>query len=303
MIKNFIPLTIALLFTGCVDDVAFQHQSSLETRSRGVALLDSGSSAQVGMIGNTCQVDVETGMIGSDFDIAVGEDDQVKDSFTRSTLVVGSSGNNIFKLSNDWAGTTTTIYVDNVQDALFTQDGVVAIIQDRDCALSWFDTAGDLVSSSLVPCNPESFTVDRSNGTAYISTGTSLVIASPGDTVTLDGSHDISAFDLDLGILYVAQKNSNTVSALNVDGTILWTTDLDLPIVSLDDMGVAGSVALMTGGDTFGDIIVLDGATGEQKSHFATPGVAEEIKVSQNGQTLAAILDDQIHFYKLISLQ
>jgi hypothetical protein len=68
-------------------------------------------------------------------------------------------------------------------------------------------------------------------------------------------------------------------------------------------MGVAGSVALMTGGDTFGDIIVLDGATGYHKSSFATPGIAEEIKVSQNGQTLAAILDDQIHFYKLISLQ
>jgi hypothetical protein len=241
-------------------------------------------------------------MIGADFDVAIGEEDKVLDSNENSTLVIGNSGNNIFILNNDWNGTTTTTYVDNVQDALFFQDGLVAIVQNNDCSINWFNNTGDLDSHSIIPCDQESFVVDSSS-TAYISTGSELIIASPENTFLVESDSNLSAFDSTQNILYVAQRNNNIVSALNPEGILIWTTTLNLPVVSLDDMGVEGAVAIMTGGDTLGEIIILDGATGHSKSSFPTPGVAEEIKVSQNGQTLAAILDDQIHFYKLISLQ
>src|SRR5690349_1715420 len=66
-----------LVATGCSTggDYSFEHQSTLETRARGFGIHDDGTSAQVGMGGNTCEVETASAMIGNDYDVAVSEDD------------------------------------------------------------------------------------------------------------------------------------------------------------------------------------------------------------------------------------
>ena len=50
--------------------------------------------------------------------------------------------------------------------------------------------------------------------------------------------------------------------------------------------------------DGSGNVVVLDGHTGELRTETSTPSAAK-IQVSDNGEVMAAILPDTVHFYDI----
>jgi hypothetical protein len=290
MLKN---IFIALLLSGCtVDKVEFAHQSTLETRSRGVAIHHSGNFAQIGMIGNVCEIQTSTGFIGSDLDMVVGEEDKVEDTFDSLTLVTGTSGNQLYILDRS---NYSSYFVDaeNVDHARFFNDGIVTL---GDCNVTWISTETER-SSVEVPCG-ETLTVDTTTGTAYITASSGLVIATPDGVETAEVLGSLLAFDSLLGILYVGEDGGSTVSGLQ-NGIQIWSTQLDQPISSLDDMGERGMVAVMIGDSDSGGVVTLDGLSGEVISVFETPSTADNITVSGDGSVIGITLPDEVHFYSI----
>ena len=96
-----LALATALALTvGCTaDDGVFQHQATLYSASRGVAIQDD-VNAQAGMMGNTCQVGVASGTVGDDQDVAL-DDDSVEDTLDGVVLVLGTDGLHLYS-PGDW---------------------------------------------------------------------------------------------------------------------------------------------------------------------------------------------------------
>lgn len=283
---------MTILLSGCtIDQVEFAHQSTVETRARGVGLHHSGSFAQIGMLDNTCDIQTSTGFIGSDFDLVVGEEDKVEDTFGSLALVTGTSGQELYILDRE---DYSSYFVDavSVDQARFYNDGVVIL---SNCNLTWMATQEDQISVG-VPCG-EGFAVDPNTGAAYLGTPDGLVVASPNDIQTTGVPGTLIAYDSTLGMVYTATSGDNTVIGVR-EGAQVWSTDLDQPISSLDGMGERGMVAVMIGDSDSGAIVTLDGLTGSISTIFQTPSTANNIDVSGNGSVIAITLDDEVHFYK-----
>ena len=158
------------------------------------------------MLDNTCDIQTSTGFIGSDFDVVVGEEDKVEDTFGSLALVTGTSGRELYILDRE---NYSNYFVDTVQvdQARFYNDGVVIL---SDCNLTWMSTQEEQ-SSIEVPCG-EGFSVDPSTGTAYLGTSSGLVIVSPDAIQTTDVLGTLIAYDPLLDVVYVASPGGNTVS-------------------------------------------------------------------------------------------
>jgi hypothetical protein len=292
-------LSLALLVAaGCTSNqVSFEHKSQVQTRAKGVALLDTDDSAQVGMSGNTCEVTTSSGMIGSDYDVAVGEDDNVQDALGTDTLVIGQSG--VYVVSQGFFGPGSPVVdMNDVVTARFSDDGVVV---GRDTSTGFqIDWAGGITDGSSAQIGPDAnlggMSVDRGTGTAYIPTDSGLAIADANTGVTVtEVEADITAWDTAADCLYVATTGSSEVRAIEFDGTLRWATDVGGPVTSIDDM--AGAAAVMVGDDNAGVLVVLDGVTGESTSQFDTPSAANRVVVGNGGHSMAMVLDDVVHFF------
>lgn len=290
MLKNII---IAILLSGCtLDEVEFAHRSTLETRARGVGLHHSGAFAQVGMIGNTCEIQTSTGFIGTDLDVVAGEEDKVEDTFDSLALVTGTSGNQLYVLDRS-NYSSYFIDSDNVDQARFYNDGVVVL---DDCNLTWISTEEERVSSEI-PCG-ETLTVDHLTGTAFVATTAGLVTATPDGSDVVEVSGSLLAFDSSLGVLYVGELGESIVSGIQ-NGQVIWSTDLGQPTSSLDDMGIKGMAAVMVGDLESGGVVTVAGLSGEIVSVFETPSTADSITVSGDGSVIAITLPDEVHFYTI----
>lgn len=300
--------SLALLAaTGCTSggDVSFEHRSSLETRARGFGIHDDGSSAQVGMAGNTCEVETASGMIGMDYDVAVAEEDDVQDTVGTDTIVIGQSGTGIFTLDrNEFFDSylpTPTVDVTDVTEARFTETGIVAVRdQAGGLTVDWYEN-GATVDSQNVPADVSTggMTVDRATGTVYLPSDSGVVVVTPNGVDTTGEAGDLAAWDATAQVLYVATVGDSVLSGLEADGTVRFSTDLGSPISAVDDMGSMGAAAVMVGTNTSGAIVTVDGVTGEIRSEFATPSTADEIQVNASASVLAVRLADELHFYSI----
>jgi len=290
---------VLMAAAGCTssNQVTFEHRSEVDTRARGVALLEDNESAQVGMSGNTCEVATESGMIGSDYDVAVGEDDNVQDAMGTSTLVVGQGG--VYQVDQGfWGPGSALVDMSGVVTARFSDAGVVVGRDSVDGpAIDWFEGGVRTYTTSVDDSAQLSgFTVDRATGITFVPTGDDLVIADPANGVSSAGTAaDMASWDPVANVLYVAQLGSSEVRGLEADGTLRWAADVGGPVGSLDDMN--GSVAVMVGDESWGQIVVLDGQTGDTVGDIETPSTAKQILAGDGGKTLAVVLDSRVHFF------
>lgn len=294
--RGYLVGVVLLATVGCTSQqVELRHASTLETRVRGVGMMDDGQSADVGMAGNTCRFDIGAAVIGADADVAQGEEDVVHDAFGESSLVVGTAG--VFVVDpGGFAGTTPVIPSGEITTGRFVADGITTVRANREIAWSADGASVELPDGELV--QTEGFTVDRSTGTAFAATGTSLFSVTPAGVTELGGAADLAAFDAASGALYVASAGESEVSALEVDGTPRWSLDVGGAVTALDDMGDGASVAAMVEApEGHGRLLVLDGATGEIKMDYPTPSAAPGIVVSPNGRSMAVILRNEVHFF------
>jgi hypothetical protein len=288
MIRGII---LSLLLFGCAvtDDVGLTHRSTVATRTQGFELHYSGEIAQLGMLENTCQVKTQTGFIGADYDVVVGEEDKVEDISGPLTLVVGASGNNAYIL-NSTNLSNSVIYSGPVDQAKFIDNGAVIL---SGCTVSWLTE--DYVTSIPAPCNAQ-LSVNPIDGTVYLGTSENIVVATPDGLQITEESGSLIAFDSSINVLYSGRVGDSFVNGLQ-DGIQIWSTDLGQPVSSIDNMGERGMVAVMIGGGAGGAVITLDGLTGTIRSNFTTPTTADSIKVSGNGAVIAIGLPNEVHFY------
>lgn len=298
---RWLMVSVALMtVTGCTPDaVSLEHRAEVETRSRGLALLDDESAAQVGMVGNTCEVDTLSGGISTDNDVAPGEEDNVVDAVGAATLVVGSAG--IYYVDRGvYGGFDPEVEIDNALDAGITNDGIVALSgTDSDCTVSWFEGGGDAASANIEGCSGEAFAVDRDGGRAFVPSVQGLVVANPdGSTATIGGAADLVAWDPAQEIVFGATRGASTLSAFTADGVAQWQADLGGRIMAIDDMETVGAVAVMMeveGG--MGELLVLDSTTGEPLTSVPTPSAAQQVLVGNFGRSMALVLPNEVHFF------
>ena len=297
--RLFSVVLALVVATGCTSNqVSFEHQSQLQTRAKGLALLDDSDVAQVGMGGNTCAVQTNSGVIGADFDVAVGEDDVVQDAIGTATVVVGSAGVYVVDQGFGGFGDPQVRLTDVVQSRLLNDGTVIAVHgQGSDCAIAW--EGGGTVP--LAGGCGGGVAVDRATGTVFAANGAGLTIADAGgDSIVVPGDFDLVAFDGASEAAYASTGGNSEIHALEADGTPRWAADLGGTITSIDDMGPMGAVAVtmeIDGG--IGQLVVLDGATGDQLSQIQLPSAPDQVLVGNNGASMAMVLPNEVHFFSV----
>jgi hypothetical protein len=298
---RLLTVGLALLaVTGCTADaVDIAHSSQVETRARGLALLDTSDAAQVGMSGNTCEVQLSTGAIGADTDVAPGEEDNVQDAVGSSTIIVGTAGAYVHD-QGSWEVNGPSVRQTGVTQARFTDSLDVVALNTNAGEVSW--NGADPVA---VPSGSTGLAVDRFTGTAFVVDGLGLTVAERGgEATTTPGDFDLVAYDPAAEVVYVAELGGSEIRALEVDGAQRWAADLGGSITSIDDMGAMGAVVVMLEIDGgFGELIMLDGVTGEQLSSTDTPSAADEVRAGNNGESLAVVLPNEVHFFSVAALR
>lgn len=276
----------------------FQHSSSLATDARGVAVHDDGRTAQVGMAGTTCDVDITTGMIGTDYDYT-GNDEMVAESGivngVPSTLILSEDGIHIQEV-NTW-DIPAADPMSGVLDATLIDDGTVALSSDGSCDVTWSDGGSITVSSSA--CDNGNIAADDSSGTAFISDENGLSIVTPEGVQALGITGDLFAWDSATEVLYVAESGGVTVHGVEIDGTLLWSTDIQGIVTAVDTLGDQG--AALIAAQTFssgGLILEIDGLNGEVLAQTTTPSAAANITASADGNTLAVANRGMVHFLR-----
>lgn len=288
---------------GCTHEpVTFEHQSELPNATRGVALLEDGLRGQAGMYGLTCQVQVADASIGNDYDFP-SDDETVVDGGTLgdepAVLVLSAVGAHL-TFPNRGIDTAVDLYENPaiVDGALF--DGGVSVLLE-DGTVQWLD--GDAITSvpATVDASVFGMTVTPS-GTVFVGTDAGVVSTDPsGESTTIGEAADIVVWDQAAEVLYSAMAGSTVVSAIEADGTVRWTTDVGGEITSLDAMGPLAQAAVMVETNAGGELLTVDGYTGEITSSLATPGAADSVEVSGNGRTMALALPGSVHFFNVNS--
>ena len=293
--RGLLVTTVILGMTGCsAQEVEFSHTAKVESQSRGVVMLDDAQHANVGMLGNTCMVDLNTGAIPVDVDVAQGEEDLVVDAFDGQTVVVGTGG--VFQIddgtyftggaSADGVGVTT---------ARLTTDGVVAV-RDAfgDCSVGFPDGSEVGVAG---PCADASIAVDRT-GTLFVANSAGVSAVRADGAVQL-AAGDLVSWDEAADQAYVTTRGSTEISAMGADGAVRWTMPVDGEVVSMDDMGNMGAVGVMTRVADGGEFMILDGETGAVVTTLMTPAGDPSVVVAPDARSMAFVLPNEVHFLSI----
>lgn len=290
--RGMLVTTVILGMTGCsAEQVEFSHTAKVESQSRGVVMLDDAQHANIGMLGNTCMVDVNTGAIPVDVDVAQGEEDFVADGFDGHTLVVGTGG--VFQIDD---GTYFTGGASDggvgVTAARFTVDGVVSVRDGfGDCTVAFPDGSEVGVAG---PCAEASVAVDRT-GTLFVANSAGVSAVRPDGAVQL-AAGDLVAWDEAADQVYASARGATEVTAMGDDGAVRWTMPVDGEVISMDDMGNMGAVGVMTRVEDGGQFLILDGETGAVVTSLMTPAGDPAVVVAPDARSMAFVLENEVHF-------
>lgn len=281
------------LGAACSGNSQFQHQSALTTDARGIAF-ESDQSAQAGMLDNTCQIDVATGGIGMDVDVA-NDTDVVLDAAFGDVLVLGGDG--LHRYTPNGFGWTddTPIEVDpGLVDGHLTDSGWVSVGGLDGASVSFNDDA-----TVEVPGAVHESTVDRSTDTVFTG-GDGVYEVTPEGAVAV-GEGNLVSWDSGVDVLYTATSGEPWLVALEPGGDVRFEVELEGAITDVEAMGDLGAASVMLDlGSEGGLIVMVDGVTGEVLSSLPTPTVAESLTSSPTGRTLAVDVGGDItHFFRV----
>lgn len=285
---------------GCTNQsVTFEHQSELDTNTRGVALLDDGLHGQAGMYGLTCRINTADASIGEDYDFP-SNSETVVDGGTIGTdpavLVISEVGAHVTYPNRGWDWSTSEYDNPNLVDGAVYDSGIVVLVNDG--SVQW--VSGDQVATApaAVDATVHGMTVTPS-GTAFIGTTAGVISVDPsGSSTDVGAEADLLAWDDAAEVLYTAMSGTTTLSGIEADGTVRWTTELPGNITSLDAMGPLAQAAVMVeDASGTGELVTVDGFTGAITSSLTTPSAADDLVVSGNGHTMALVLPNEVHFF------
>ena len=290
------------VLTACeADPVQFEHQGSVEAATRGVAFLPDGNDGHAGMFGTTCAFDARTGELADDSDFP-SEEDEVQDSGADDSgdIVLVTTPDSVHLLRPDgFFSSSSEVAVPGVEQARLLRDGLVVLRDQGDCTVDFLRGGGD-ASVSLPDdlCAGGTLTVDRSTGTAWVGKGDVYRVDGEAAEVVAEGA-DLAVWDAHADALYVAKLGDAEVRALEADGSERWTVQLDHPVRALEDMGTLAAVAVMTETNGGGELVLLDGYTGELRGDLGTPSATDELVSSDSGDVMAVILAETVHLFQV----
>jgi hypothetical protein len=301
--RPFGILIIAL--GGCTSETdTFEHRSELYIQTRGLALYEDGQTGSAGMWETTCEFTTKDGETTTDMD-APGDKDEILDASTTSLdqpTVLISTPTGTYIGFPEQMDEPHELWVTGVIDANFVDQGIVTLANPGSCQVNWGNS--DSVTTIEVPqgyCDAPSVSIDSdfTSGMVVIATADDGAIVRPDEVIQIEGLGDLVAWDRFTQTIYAAHSGSSQVRGHGVDGGLLWESEVQGTIVSLDDMGPHGAALVMVSQwDGSGNAVVLDGHTGELRTETPTPSAAK-IQVSDNGEVMAVILPDTVHFYDI----
>lgn len=296
-------MSMLLIFAAsCVQEsVALKHVSQIDARTRGISFVDD-QSVDTGMAGNTCRFDIRTGVIVTDQDIVQGEEDAVTDAYDGDTVIVSKSGGFVMNENFENTNLVHLFPGENVTDARFTSDGVLALIDDNNnCQIGWHtsDTESTAQIGGACP-STEQFDVSRDLATAYAASIEGVTAYTQSESEIIAPPAVMLKWDDASQALYTTHDGRD-ITAYNANGTVRWSAEMSGRITSFDDMGTSSAVMAMVETNGAGELIILDAASGQVKKTFPTPTAAPKIIVSGNGRTLAVVLESETHFFVINS--
>lgn len=306
-------LGVVALASGCAAlDSDLQYRGTLDnTVTNGVVLFEDGSGGHAAMSGTTCEIETNGG-IQNDVEIIEGQDEEILDGSkdgdgsvvlarTRGQLHIMTQGSIVEDLNFNFAQ-PDFLHVDvpNITDAALIDDGIATL---AGCEVQWLDAKGELVDANLIDladCTgmDGTFDVDRLTGTAYVGNGDSLFAVSPDAVTELASAGDIFVVSQQLQGLALADAGSNMVRFSDLNGVEQWSAQLDGSVTDVADFGARGWIAAMVQHDAGATLQVLDAATGARVKSFTLPAAAEIVPAA-NGETLALVLPEAVHYYNL----
>lgn len=224
---------------GETTDGPFAFQGSL-WEARGMAIEEDGS-AQVGMGGNTCDVDPETGNFENDVDVANGED-EVVDGYGGQVLVLGDGGLSRLIPGDNYNNTVRPgPSGDDILTARFVDGGIVVV---RDTASGCFaQWTGDVQATVRLPgCGDVD--VERSSGTLFVATPDGSAAVTPGGVTPLPAAQKVAWLPAEQAVVLV--RGGADVGAFSRDGEVLWTAQADAPIFDVVALGDGARFAFNT---------------------------------------------------------
>lgn len=286
---------------GCsTQAVTFEHQSELETNTRGVALLDDGLRGQAGMYGTTCRVNLTDASIGEDEDFS-SEEELVVEGGTilgePAVLVLSDLGAHL-TYPNGGFGVYDNYENPNVVDGAIYDEGIVVLLNDG--AVQWVND-GVVTAVPAVIDSPAYGIAVTPSGTVFVGTSAGVITVDAGGTPsTVADAADIVVWDDVAGVLYTATSGTPTLSGIELDGNVRWTTELSGNITAVDAMGPLAQAAVMVENPSgTGELVTVDGFTGGVTSSLTTPGTAEALVMSGNGKSMALVLGSEVHFFNV----
>ncbi len=281
---------LSLTLSACGVGGGYQHSSTVPLASRGIAIVDD-ITAQTGMSGNTCMIDVPSGFFLADIDVAQ-DTDHIEDSSGQAVLVRGSDG-----LHSFLPGQPSTLLLSGyLLDGALIDTGVVGVTADPGgLTARW---SGDVQAEvSLPDARWEDSTADPLTGTVFIAhDGLVEAIEPQGDSLII-GVGNLTVWDAVAEVLYVATVGGTQLAAYERDGSQRFATHLMGPIHAMAPLGGTGSVMVAVDDGGQGVVLHLDGISGRQRTHMSLPGPVDGLAASPSGNTLGFVSGDRVLFF------
>lgn len=286
--------------TACTESLGF-GDGVLSSATRGVVIDDAGTDANAGMgSGNTCFIDPKSGWMGTERDYP-GYHDEVDDIgrflgadtilvTTERGLHLGPADPSSYDLGSDFL-------IEGVVEAGLVGDdiGVVAWQGDR-CVAGWY-MANEAVDLDASACVMGRLTVDPDLGDLFVGTSGGIVkVPMTESTSVVDAEADLAVYDSFVGTLYTARKGDTWVRAIDGAGSVVWSTDLGMPVVAIDDLGWREGVAALVNVGDIDQVWAIDAFTGEATLGDETPSGATGLVTSRNGRDFALVSETQVAF-------
>jgi hypothetical protein len=292
--RIWIPLLGTLAMAcGPQPELEFTHLSTMESKTRGVVLMDDGQRGHGAMVGTTCRFDTLNGWLIDDFDLPT-RDDRVTDTLHGDVL--GTNPEGVYEVRS-----LDFLTAGDVRDARFTTDGIVTVEGVGDsCAVSWAHGARQPAPPAVCDAGPGAITVVRATGAVVVATPEQTVVVDADGARGLADAADFAVYDKRSGLVYLAMEGQSEVRAVDLDGELAWHTDVGGGVTAMQQMGKRNKVVVMVEDGDGTRMVVLDGPTGEEALEVEAPGADVELSVSDDGSTLAVTLPNRVFFYDVI---
>ncbi|TNE87076.1 MAG: hypothetical protein EP330_19075 [Deltaproteobacteria bacterium] len=283
-------LALAVFATACSGrGVVLEHEGSVWTSARGVAIQDDGERVHMGMDwGTTCAFDL-VGDFQEDYDFPT-ETDAIHDA--RFGAAVGSSSEGLHFIGHDLGD----VPMPGVISAALTEGGAVALTEfGGRCELQF--VGGEGVTAVALGEDCGGTEIDALGGAAVVGAASGARLVTADGEVALPGAELVVANRVS-NLVYSAAYWGDTLYAAAADGSPLWEVDVDGRLIDIDDMGAAGLVVASVQRAHEGGILFLDATTGELVDELPVPS-AEEIATSEDGETLAVVTEWETRLYSV----